>query len=411
MVLLGGALFVGCGDGVSGPVRDAKEAGHEACNRYIDCVLEVTPEAIAPILLSYGPEGECWNTSDLQVLDICKRACEAGREGLEPLAPDFGACGECTEDLHCDDSDEPRCYTKDHVCVECVVDGDCGADELCHPTEHSCVACVDDGDCPGGACDPDGFVCVGCRTDQHCATGVCDSDAMECVECEISSDCAEGVCDQEANACVGCLDESDCTPVEDCMNQQCVEHETICDPGTRRCSDDDSVELCAADGLSWQPSGNCAGEKVCDDGMCVDPVICPDGATDCSFANGDVAVYLCYDGGTRIKKDEDCDANGKTCDAGKCVSTSYGPCTGEDDTCADATNEVCTYGAQGDFYCAEKAVCVTATDCPAPFPDDAPGTPECSAGVCRLRCENSECPLGMTCRADVPGLGVCVWKY
>ena len=95
--------------------------------------VEASPQAIAPILLSYGPEGECWKTSDLQVLDICRRACDAGREALEPLAPDFGACGECTEDLHCDDSDQPRCETDENVCVECISDGDCNGTVIGFP--------------------------------------------------------------------------------------------------------------------------------------------------------------------------------------------------------------------------------------------------------------------------------------
>jgi hypothetical protein len=409
-IVLGALILAGCGDGVSTPVKDAKEAGHEACDRYIDCALEASPQAIAPILLSYGPEGECWKTSDLQVLDICKRACDAGREALEPLAPDFGACGECTEDLHCDDSDQPRCETDENVCVECISDGDCNG-ELCHPDEHTCVACVGDADCPGGACDPESFACVGCLTDEHCGAGVCDVEVMQCVGCQITPDCSEGVCNTETQTCVGCLVETDCGSwVEDCIDQQCVEHDTICEPGERRCVDSDNLEQCSADGLEWQSDGECGGDRVCEDGNCVDPVICPDGATDCSFADGDVAVYLCYDGGTEIKKDQDCDAQGKTCDAGKCVSTSYGPCTGAADPCADA-NDVCTLGAQGDYYCADEATCVKSTDCPAPFPDGAPGLPECDAGTCRLRCENSECPLGMTCRADVPGIGVCVWKY
>lgn len=423
----------GCGTSVDPAVKEAKDAGHEACDRYLDCVLEVTPEIVGPTLMAYGPEGECFNTEDLGVIDICTRACAQGRKGLGELYTDIGACGECQNDEHCAEAEHKnRCDVKSNECVTCLVDGDC-AEGVCHPTLHACVRCADDGDCPDGACDPGSNTCVGCltdehcpggacdveanncvgcRTDEHCPGGVCDVEAQTCVACLADADCDGGRCDVPAAKCVGCLDEGDCTDLEDCMNQQCIVHDTICTPGHRRCDGEKSYELCASDGLVWEAGGSCAGGKVCDPetALCVNPMICPDGATDCSFANGDVAVFICYNGGTQIKKDEDCDGAGKTCFEGACVNTTYGPCESATDTCA-VGSDVCTLGAQNDFYCAEKAVCVTDADCPPGYPEGADYVPECDFGVCRLRCEPGVCPPGMACRADKPGEGVCVWKY
>ncbi len=430
VLLIAGSV---CGTDVDPAVKEAKDAGHEACNRYIDCTLEVTPEVIGVALMAYGPEGECWNTNDLQVLDICTRACEQGREAIGKVYTDVGECGQCLTDDHCVDfENRNHCDTESNECVTCLLDDDC-ATGRCHPTKQACVPCVIDDDCPGGACDPETSACVGCLDDMHCeSAGVCDVEVQtcvsclvdedcsaggckvetnQCVECQADKHCAEGVCDVPNARCVGCLEKADCGILENCVDQLCMAYETICDPGERRCAGTDDIEICEKDGLSWKRHATCAGAKVCDPATagCVDPEICPDGATDCSFSGGDVAVFLCYDGGTQTKKSEDCDSQGKTCDSGKCVGTTYGPCTGEDDTCL-FKNEVCTYGAQSDYYCAEAAVCVKDTDCPPGYPMGGDYKPECNAGVCRLRCEANDCPVGMTCRADQAQVGVCVWK-
>ena len=402
----------GCGTSVDPAVKEAKDVGHEACDRYIDCLLEVTPEAVGPTLASYGPEGECWNTNDLQVLDICMRACAQGREGIGKIYPDVGECGECQNDDHCAEvENKSRCDVKDNECVTCLVNGDC-ANNLCHPSEQACVECVEDADCPGGACDPDNYRCVGCLGDNHCDGGVCDVEAQECVGCLANNDCPEGGCDLEVRQCVECLDEADCVATADCMNQRCVEHATICTPGDRRCAGEEIFEACADDGLGWKAAGSCVSPKVCEPetATCVNPVICPDGATDCVFNGSDVAVYSCTNEGTKIIKEDDCDAMGQSCDAGKCVNTTYGPCASADDTCA-LGSDVCTLGAQNDFYCAPKAVCVTDSDCPPGYPEGGDYILECKGGVCRMRCEPGECPPGMACRAQVANEGVCVWKY
>ena len=218
---LGLCMVIGCGS-VDPEVKEARDVGHEACNRYIDCVLEVTPEAVAPVLMSYGPEGDCWDTEDLTVLDICRRACTQGIEGLGKLHPDVGACGQCQVDEHCAEVERrSHCEPASNRCVTCLEDDHC-AEGFCHPELNACVLCVSDSDCASHACDPKTHSCVGCLTDEHCGTGFCNTDKQLCAECDWDPDCPEGRCDLESEQCVECLGEGDCTTLEDCVEHKCV---------------------------------------------------------------------------------------------------------------------------------------------------------------------------------------------
>ncbi|MBA3549338.1 MAG: hypothetical protein H0T76_22930 [Nannocystis sp.] len=239
-------FFVACGGGGdegASAVDVAREAGKDACRRYLDCVLEAAPEAVAALLPSYGPDGECWASDDIEVLDICTTACIKSREGYTALFEDIAACGECQDDNHCAEAaGRPRCDPQSHACVACLYRSDC-SEGSCNTETHACVECTANADCEGGAClkdtnlcvecvekaDCDGGACltasnqcVECLVDTDCESGVCDVDKMICGECKFKVQCPGGACDYETNTCVDCLGDPDCDAGQTCVNKSCV---------------------------------------------------------------------------------------------------------------------------------------------------------------------------------------------
>ncbi len=85
-----------------------------------------------------------------------------GSPGQDPTDIDVDAC---STDADCTNPDFPVCDTTadPHVCVECVVDGDCsGATPVCEPASQTCVECLEDGDCAfsNETCDLVDFTCT-----------------------------------------------------------------------------------------------------------------------------------------------------------------------------------------------------------------------------------------------------------
>ena len=89
----------------------------------------------------------------------------------------------------------------------CLSASDCGGNTpVCRTSDHVCVGCLLNGDCSGTpstpVCDPSAYVCEGCATSGDCSgsTPVCASASHTCVACVVSGDCPSGaVCN--ANAC------------------------------------------------------------------------------------------------------------------------------------------------------------------------------------------------------------------
>jgi hypothetical protein len=134
--------------------------------------------------------------------------------------------GECA--LPCepvsDSSQCPReqsCHPEYRVCVDCLVNGDCG-NVACDTQRNECVECTSDAQCnaPTPACDTDAQRCVACTADRHCeADGlVCNTSTQVCVQCVSNADCnGTGIgddptpaCDTSRNVCVECLSDDDC---------------------------------------------------------------------------------------------------------------------------------------------------------------------------------------------------------
>ena len=261
-----GLVFIAACSGGGDPALDAaREAGRDACRRYLDCVLEASPEAVAALLPSYGPDGECWASDEIEVVEICTTACIKAREGYTELFKDVAACGECQDDSHCAEAiGRPRCDPQSHACVECMAKADCGGDS-CNTETHVCAECTTNADCDGGAClksagqcvectanadcdggacltdtnqcvecidkaDCDGGVCLmsthqctdGCLEDADCGSGACNVKAMVCGECKFKVQCPGGACDYATYTCVGCISDTDCADGQTCVNKSCT---------------------------------------------------------------------------------------------------------------------------------------------------------------------------------------------
>lgn len=240
-------FFAACGgDGGGGgdsALEVAREAGKDACRRYLDCVLEASPEAVAALLPSYGPDGECWTSDDIEVIEICTTACTKAREGYTELFDDIAACGECQDDSHCaeatgrsrcdpqthacvaclykSDCSEGSCNSETHVCVECIANADCDGG-ACIKDTNLCVECVVNADCDGGACLTSTNQCVECLADGDCPSGICHVDVMQCGECLLKAHCPGGACDLTTNSCVDCLADADCDAGQTCVNKSCA---------------------------------------------------------------------------------------------------------------------------------------------------------------------------------------------
>lgn len=210
-----------CGGSGDAALEEAKDAGREACDRYLDCSLAVAPESVAALLPSYGPEGSCWDSDDAKAVEICTSACKKSRDGLGKLFPKAGECGQCDVDAHCVDyNDGPRCDTKRHACVDCLEDADCPAGR-CDGETNTCVDCLEDGDC-AVACDVEARTCVDCLQDADCSAGVCDEPNQACVGCLAAVDCPGGFCDYDAQVCVECFADIQCAGGKRCVANKCA---------------------------------------------------------------------------------------------------------------------------------------------------------------------------------------------
>jgi hypothetical protein len=160
--------------------------------------------------------------------DACveQRSCS---RALTPLFchPQTGSCS-----LLCDADAPPeqagcplaeRCDTRLGLCVDCLIDTDCGATlPVCDDRAGTCVECVFASDCTGArpVCDPVTSRCIECNSDVDCsATGrVCLVAEQRCVQCRNDADCSgvedDGLCLPGEQRCVECIDEDDCNDPE-----------------------------------------------------------------------------------------------------------------------------------------------------------------------------------------------------
>ncbi len=72
-------------DDVVAPIEQS-----EACEGYLECVLDVEPATVGELLESYGPDGNCWESQESA--DLCTEACEQAVVSLADLHPDSTVC-------------------------------------------------------------------------------------------------------------------------------------------------------------------------------------------------------------------------------------------------------------------------------------------------------------------------------
>ncbi|MCB9541755.1 MAG: IgGFc-binding protein [Myxococcales bacterium] len=140
----------------------------------------------------------------------------------------------------------------------------------------------------------------------------------------IQPDCTEGErrCDAagrpEVCASGAWASEAVCGEGQSCVDGACAT-DRVCEPGTSRCADPTTIEVCDAEGEGWEPS-------PCLDGQCRDV----DGAAACSElecvpgmrrCNGEQVIVECSADGTRYDFVETCNGarTGRQCDRGECV--------------------------------------------------------------------------------------------
>lgn len=212
----------------------------------------VTPEVdnaagLAPTSSNFGLDGGQSGQSDMGDAELpdglepgtLPEAC-----GVRPSCPVSaprcleGSCVECLEHGDCD-TQRPYCVALSHVCVACVADVDCAADESCL-----------NGACVPSYCEPGETRCNGAAVMTCAADGV----TWEPSPCETGL-CVDG-------ACAHC--DQECEDSEVCWQGQCL----VCKPFTKRCNLN-VVEACSEQGV-WEVSLDCADQGF----LCWEPGYC-----------------------------------------------------------------------------------------------------------------------------------------
>lgn len=304
---------------------------------------------------------------------------DPGGSGLfiDPDAAADAAGGPCETSADCPAS-AAICDPSSSTCVECLLDGHCGADESCQSRrcvgDTSCESSLDcDASSPTPICDPAVGKCVECTIPEDC-DGTADCVANRCeafTSCTSSLDCDSGqVCDTVLERCVECVTSDDCSGDDICINSRCVEI-TPC-VSDKDCRDlmklcDKSLGYCVA----CTSNAQCADVQHCSLGDCVLDV-CVQGKSTCS--NG--AVAGCNDDGSALLPDAPCgarttcvqSATSATCEPWACTAGQT-ECQGDDLVeCSDdgltvenrtdctGTGQRCVSGACADAVCSPNAV-------------------------------------------------------
>jgi hypothetical protein len=106
---------------------DVPELG--PCARYIECVMQVTPEAVSGVVATYGELGSCWELPGVQE-EHCWSDCRGQMTLLRELHPDEEACWECSSNEDCP-MDRPVCSSVTHECEPGPTPGECFHHEEC----------------------------------------------------------------------------------------------------------------------------------------------------------------------------------------------------------------------------------------------------------------------------------------
>ncbi len=342
----------------------------EACEVQNRCD-EATGECVP-----YECEGdaEClggYECNDFQCIPIDEIVCEAG-----DLACDGNTLVVCSPD----GTSQDRLDCGERLCVSGEDAARC-ANVLCEPNE---VGCID---------DSAAFVCDGTGTVQSvlsCGDGrVCDQGACRDQVCEPDTARCDGnvvvTCDERglSSETLPCADDEACLASAfgcSCLDGACEER--VCTPNASRCVGE-SRQICAADGLSYQPPVPCGEATTCVAGACLSRVCVP-ASRECI---GDVLVTCNAEGTARTE--DDCTEDDGVC-AGEGAGARCTPRVCEPDAVAcNATRSgvvACDArgGSESTTLCVDGAYCEGGACLPEVCEPSGPDT--CVAGEVQ-RCD------------------------
>ena len=315
----------------------------------------------------------------------CLKNGDCTTAGTVCFAGSCAAGTACSSTVACKASGQVCDAATEH-CVDCLVEGDCGAGKAC--LAQKCVAkaaCASDKDCPI-VCGKEIGICVQCNVSADCASGSWCSDDHSCH----AATCTAGACSSTGwllckpdgsgyQAAVNCDDKNACTTDSCDAVKGCVHDNTsdgsVCDDdnactagdacagGTctvgAKPADCDDKNLCTTD--SCDKAKGCLHAPLADGAACDDDNACTtEACADGSCAATD-STSSCSDGNVCTQND--------ACASGKCVG-------GPTQKCDDGNP--CT-----DDGCDKIKGCQSANNT-LPCSDDDACTLEdaCSGGVC-----------------------------
>ncbi|RDV39157.1 hypothetical protein DV096_00870 [Bradymonadaceae bacterium TMQ3] len=229
--------------------------------------------------------GECVNAGECAIDEDCVDGFFCGDDSVcqeascEDVTCDRGQCSEATG--RCENAPACAISTQGEDCLEGFV---C-AENICITEEAFCdeLAC-DDG---RGVCSVNERACVNAEncegSDQKCADGFfCAADnTCQANLCDDNDECARGVCDPASGQCVDlevCAEINDCTDGSYCVAGSCQPEADACAAceGNQICNyDADALSVsCEENPAGCSSAFDCAGDRACQGGVCVDPVAC-----------------------------------------------------------------------------------------------------------------------------------------
>lgn len=199
--------------------------------------------------------------------------CSPGEDGNIDLLPGGDAPGNAGSTICADDTGcappRPYCEPSQHVCVQCIGDGNCGP-KICDLRTFSCVACVTSADCGDKTPYCSASRCVACLSTANCGgpDQVCNTREGKCVpRCTADTDCSERarpVCSAVEELCVECRTDADCAgPKPRCAGSSCVACLVDADCG-------ETDPYCRSDGqcVECRTDADCPELSICDGKTC-----------------------------------------------------------------------------------------------------------------------------------------------